>query len=217
MIRVGITEDIERLALAMRQKLELSPDFQVKFMAANGSEAIRQLNKDHQVDVILMDIQMPEMDGIEATRRITDRWPQIKIIMSTVFDDDQHLIRSIMAGAGGYLLKDERPERIHKAIYEILEGGAPMSPSIAMKTLRLLKNGGKFENEQWLEHFDLTDREQEVLVHLSKGLSYEQIADNLNISYGTVRKHIENTYRKLQVSGRTEALNKARQNRLIGD
>jgi CheY-like chemotaxis protein len=122
---------------------------------------------------------MPEMDGIEATRRITDRWPQIKIIMSTVFDDDQHLIKSIMAGAGGYLLKDERPERIHKAIYEVLEGGAPMSPSIAMKTLRLLKNGGKFEEEQWLEHFDLTDREQEVLVHLSKGLSYEQIADNL--------------------------------------
>ena len=217
MIRIGITEDIERLALAMRQKLELSPDFQVKFMAANGSEAIRQLNRDHHVDVILMDIQMPEMDGIEATRRITDRWPQIKIIMSTVFDDDQHLIKSIMAGAGGYLLKDERPERIHKAIYEILEGGAPMSPSIAMKTLRLLKNGGTFEEEQWLENFDLTDREQEVLMHLSKGLSYEQIADNLNISYGTVRKHIENIYRKLQVSSRTEALNKARQNRLIGD
>jgi DNA-binding NarL/FixJ family response regulator len=139
MIRIGITEDISRLALAMKQKLELSPDFQVKFMAANGAEAIRQLHHDHQIDVLLMDIQMPEMDGIEATRKITERWPQIKIIMSTIFDDDQHLLDAIMAGAGGYLLKDERPERIHRSIYEILEGGAPMSPGMALKALRLLK------------------------------------------------------------------------------
>jgi DNA-binding NarL/FixJ family response regulator len=214
MIRIGITEDISRLALAMKQKLELSPDFQVKFMAANGAEAIRQLHHDHQIDVLLMDIQMPEMDGIEATRKITERWPQIKIIMSTIFDDDQHLLDAIMAGAGGYLLKDERPERIHRSIYEILEGGAPMSPGMALKALRLLKTSPLPETTQAQDH-DLTTREQEVLLHLSKGLSYEQIAHNLNISPGTIRKHVENIYRKLQVSGRTEALNKARKSGLL--
>lgn len=217
MIRIGIAEDIERLALALKTKLELSPDFQVKFLVPNGAEAIRMLQKDAQLDVLLMDIQMPIMDGIEATGKITERWPQIRIIMSTVFDDDAHLMKAIFAGAGGYLLKDERPERIHKAIYEILEGGAPMSPAMALKTLKLLKSGGQLEEEKVLDGFDLTPREQEVLLHLSKGLSYEQIADNLNISYGTIRKHIENMYRKMQVSSKTEALNKARKNRLLPD
>jgi DNA-binding NarL/FixJ family response regulator len=216
MIRIGIAEDIDRLAIALKSKLELSPDFQVKFMARNGVELMQFLQKDAVIDVLLMDIQMPEMDGIEATEKVSTRWPQIKIIMSTVFDDDQHLMQAIMAGAGGYLMKDESPAKIHRSIYEILEGGLPMSASMASKTLRLLKNGGQLLEQKVVKDFNLTEREIEVLQHLSKGLSYEQIADNLNISYGTVRKHIENTYRKLQVSSRTEALNKASKNNLIG-
>ncbi len=215
MIRIGITEDQERLALALKNKLLLSPDFEVKFIAANGQEAIDFLEKDALIEVLLMDIEMPMMNGLEATEKISTRWPQIKIIMSTIFNDDQHLLNAIQAGAGGYLMKDESPAKIHKAIYEILEGGAPMSAGIAARTLQLLKlntNIQPLENE---ESFSLTDREKQVLQHLAKGLSYEQIADNLFISYGTVRKHIENTYRKMQVSSRTEALNKAGKNRLI--
>lgn len=216
MIRIGITEDQGRLALALKNKLELSPDFEVKFMAINGLEAIDALQKDALLDVLLMDIEMPVMNGIEATEKISNRWPHIKIIMSTVFDDDQHLLKAIMAGAGGYLMKDESPAKIHRAIYEILEGGAPMSAGIAARTLQLLKrNPAPQEVSFNLENFDLTEREKEVLLHLSKGLSYEQIADNLCISYGTVRKHIENTYRKMQVNSRTEALIKAEKNRLI--
>lgn len=126
------------------------------------------------------------------------------------------LLEAILAGAGGYLLKDEPPQKIHKAIFEIIEGGAPMSAGIASRTLKLLKTGAR--NNQTpasTESFDLTQRELEVLTHLSKGLSYEQIADNLIISYGTVRKHIENIYRKMQVNSRTEALNKAGKNNLL--
>lgn len=215
MIRIGITEDQGRLALALRNKLELSPDFEVKFMAQNGQEAIEQLQQDAVLDVLLMDIEMPVMNGIEATEKISNRWPHIKIIMCTVFDDDQYLLKAIMAGAGGYLMKDESPAKIHRAIYEILEGGAPMSAGIANRTLQLLKQNPQALAQQPQDSFDLTEREKEVLQHLAKGLSYEQIADNLCISYGTVRKHIENTYRKMQVNSRTEALNKANKNNII--
>ncbi len=215
MIRIGITEDQGRLALALRNKLEISPDFEVKFMAQNGQEAIEQLQQDAVLDVLLMDIEMPVMNGIEATEKISNRWPHIKIIICTVFDDDQYLLKAIMAGAGGYLMKDESPAKIHRAIYEILEGGAPMSAGIATRTLQLLKQNPQALAQHANEEFDLTEREKEVLQHLSKGLSYEQIADNLCISYGTVRKHIENTYRKMQVNSRTEALNKANKNKLI--
>ncbi|MCG9879108.1 MAG: response regulator transcription factor [Bacteroidia bacterium] len=216
MIRIAIAEDIDRLALALKNKIELSPDFEVKHMAKNGEELLELLNKDAVIDVILMDIQMPVMNGIEAAEKCSKRWPQIKVIMCTVFDDDEHLLQAIMAGAGGYLMKDESPAKIHKSIFEIIEGGLPMSAGIATRTLRLLKNGGKILDTQVVDDFQLTDREREVLQHLSTGLSYEQIADNLYISYGTVRKHIENIYRKLQVNSRTEALNKAGKNGLIG-
>jgi DNA-binding NarL/FixJ family response regulator len=157
-----------------------------------------------------MDINMPEMNGIEATAFITNRWPNIKIIMSTVFDDEQNLFNAIMAGASGYLLKDEPPQKIHRSIYEALEGGAPMSPLIAKKALSMIKTGVPEESKKEIIDYGLTDREIEVLEHLSKGLSYEQIADNLFISYGTVRKHVENTYRKLKVNNRIEAIDKAK-------
>jgi DNA-binding NarL/FixJ family response regulator len=207
MIRIGITEDQGRLALALKNKIELSPDFEVKFIAANGMEAIDFLQKDAVIDVLLMDIEMPIMNGIEATEKISARWPQIKIVI---------LLKAILAGAGGYLMKDESPAKIHRAIYEILEGGAPMSAGIAARTLQLLKqNPTHHELAFSSENFELTDREKQVLQHLSKGLSYEQIADNLCISYGTVRKHVENIYRKMQVNSRTEALNKANKNNLI--
>ncbi len=162
-----------------------------------------------------MDINMPEMDGIEATQKISERWPHIKIIMSTIFDDDEHLINAIRAGAGGYLMKDEPPAKIHKSIYNIMEGGAPMSSGIASRVLKLLKDGGKTDEQRVSETFNLTEREIEVLLHLSKGLSYEQIADNLCISYGTIRKHVENIYRKLQVNNKTEAISKAGKNKLL--
>ena len=165
------------------------------------------------LDLVLMDIQMPVMDGIEATRILKERHPQVKVIMSTVFDDDENLFKAIMSGASGYLLKDEPPEMIHRSILMAMEGGAPMSAGIASKVLNLLRNQPSFEEEQ--EEFGLTPRELEILEHLSKGLSYDQIAGNLFISSGTVRKHIENIYKKLQVHNKVEALRIATRNRLI--
>jgi DNA-binding NarL/FixJ family response regulator len=210
MIRVAIAEDISRIAETLKQKILLSPDFSIEYMATNGKEIIQYLQKDHAIDVIIMDINMPEMDGIEATAFITQRWPNIKIIMSTVFDDEQNLFNAIMAGASGYLLKDETPQKIHRSIFEAIDGGAPMNQLIARKALTLIKTGKPEVQKTDQVDYGLSDRETEVLEHLSKGLSYEQIADNLFISYGTVRKHVENIYRKLRVNNRTEAIDKAK-------
>jgi DNA-binding NarL/FixJ family response regulator len=210
MIRIAIVEDISRIAETLQEKILLSQDFTIVTKATNGKEIIQHLQKNHAVDVIIMDINMPEMNGIEATAFITNRWPNIKIIMSTVFDDEQNLFDAIMAGASGYLLKDEPPQKIHRSIYEALEGGAPMSPLIAKKALSMIKLGLPEEAKKETIDYGLTERELEVLEHLSKGLSYEQIADNLFISYGTVRKHVENIYRKLKVNNRVEAIDKAK-------
>ncbi len=209
MIRVAIVEDINRIAETLQEKILLSQDFSIVTRASTGKEIIQFLQKSHAIDVIIMDINMPEMNGIEATQFITNRWPNIKIIMSTVFDDEQNLFNAIMAGASGYLLKDEPPQKIHRSIYEALEGAAPMSPLIAKKALSMIKLGVPEESKEIVD-YGLTEREIEVLEHLSKGLSYEQIADNLFISYGTVRKHVENTYRKLKVNNRIEAIDKAK-------
>jgi DNA-binding NarL/FixJ family response regulator len=215
MIRVAIVEDINRIAETLQEKILLSQDFTIVMKATTGKEIIQQLQKNHTVDVIIMDINMPEMNGIEATAFITNRWPNIKIIMSTVFDDEQNLFDAIMAGASGYLLKDEPPQKIHRSIYEALEGGAPMSPLIAKKALSMIKLGRPEESKKEVVDYGLTERELEVLEHLSKGLSYEQIADNLFISYGTVRKHVENIYRKLKVNNRIEAIDKAKKGGVI--
>lgn len=208
MMNIIITEDLPQLALALRNKVELAPEFTVKHMAKNGKDLVTYLQKDHQVDVILMDINMPIMNGIDATRTVSERWPAIKIVMCTVFDDEYYLFDAIMAGASGYLLKEEPPAKIHKSIYEALEGGAPMSAEIARKSLNLIRKGTPKKEKNIAEEYNLTTREHEILVALSKGLSYEQIASNLYISYGTVRKHVENCYRKLRVHSKVEAINK---------
>ncbi len=208
MIKIGIVEDIPQLASALKEKVELAPEMKVKHMAANGNEIIDLLQKDHNIDVLLMDIYMPQLDGIAATERITKRWPHIKIVMSTVFSDEQYLFNAIMVGATGYLLKDEPPAMIHKAIYEAIEGGAPMSKEMARKSLKLIRNNKKEIEQNIAEEYNLTAREIEIIEHLSRGNSYEQIADNLFISCGTVRKHVENCYRKLRVHNKLEAINK---------
>lgn len=208
MIRIAIAEDISRLAEVLKSKIELIPEFKVCLMANSGKALIQELHKNHNVDVILMDINMPEIDGVEATRLVCQRWPHIKVLISSVYDDEEHIFEAILAGATGYLLKDERPEEVHRAIYQILEGGVPMSPLIARKSLALIKRGPKQKEPNSLD-YSLTNREEEILEHLSQGLSYEQIATNLFISHGTVRKHVENIYRKLQVNNKVDAIRKA--------
>ena len=216
-IKIAIAEDNNRLALAIREKLQLFED-QVDFMyrAANGVELLQQLEQAPAVNVILMDIEMPQMDGIKATAKINEKYPEIKIIMLTVFDDEEKIFHSIQAGAAGYLLKDEPPQKIIESIQMIMAGGAPMSPSIAVKTLKLLKEPfNSSPNEKSKMDFTLSKRENEVLEELCKGDGYQQIAETLFIAPSTVRKHIENIYKKLQVRNKIQAIEKARSYNLL--
>ena len=213
MIKIAIAEDNNFLAQAIEEKISYFDDLKYKFRGINGAELIQKLEEDHNIDVVLMDIQMPEMDGIKATELVKNKYPHIKVIMLTVFDDEDNIFRSIQAGADGYLLKDENAGAIHGGILEILDGGAPMSSSIALKALKLLCN--PIQQAESTNNYELTSREVEVLEHLSKGLNYNEIADNLIISPSTVRKHIENIYKKLQVHNKMEAVSKARKHNLI--
>lgn len=215
-LKICIAEDNYFLVKAIKEKLSFFEDISVKFHANNGAELIGKLEDNHQVDVILMDIQMPEMDGIKATELVKNKYPQIKIIMLTVLDDDDYVFNAIKAGANGYLLKEIDAENLYKSILEVTEGGAPMTPSIALKTLNLLRNPNVLDakpNDQ--EEIKLSKRETEILIQLSKGLNYNDISENLIISPSTVRKHIENIYKKLQVHSKMEAVMKAQKRNLI--
>lgn len=212
MIKIAIVEDNTFLMRTIIEKLD-NPEILIKYKAFNGKEIIDLLKVNNTLDVILMDLEMPILNGIEATREIKTKYPQIKIIINTVFDNDENIFNAIKAGADGYLLKDVDSEKLIEAIRDILKGGAVMTPSIAMKTLKLLKNPVDFSKSE--EVIQLSEREIEVLEQLSKGLKNKDIASNLNVSFFTVKKHIENIYRKLQAHNRIELIQKARDNRLI--
>ncbi|ESU19507.1 two-component system response regulatory protein, LuxR family [Flavobacterium cauense R2A-7] len=215
MIRLAIVDDNTFLQKTIQDKLAFFDEVSVKFKAMNGLELLEKLEKNHNLDLILMDIEMPKMNGIEATEIIKNRYPQIKIIMLTVFDNDENIFHSIKAGADGYLLKEINPQELYNAIKETLNGGAIMTPSIALKTLKLFRNPAAFEDLPNKEEYNLTAREIEVLEQLSKGLKYNTIAENLFLSVGTIRKHVENIYTKLQVHNKLEAIQKAKSNKLI--
>ncbi|WP_242092936.1 response regulator transcription factor [Aestuariivivens sediminicola] len=214
-IRIVIAEDNSFLIKVVAEKLSFFDELQLKYTALNGDDLIQKLEKDPIVDVVLMDIEMPIVNGIEATERIKQKYPQIKVIMLTVFDDDENIFKAIQAGADGYLLKEVNARDLYNGIHETMEGGAAMTPSIAMKTLKLLRNPIALEPHKELESVRLSVREIQVLEQLSKGLSYNAIAENLIVSSGTIRKHVENIYKKLRVHNKLEAVQKARRHNLI--
>ncbi|NUY81827.1 response regulator transcription factor [Flavobacterium sp. MAH-1] len=214
-IKIAIVDDNNFLIRAIQEKLSFFDDLHVKFTAVNGKDLLEKLESNRNVDLILMDVEMPKMNGVQATSAVKAKYPHIKIIMLTVFDNDENIFNSIKAGADGYLLKEVNPKDLHQGILETLNGGAAMNPSIALKTLKLLRNPFDFGNKAQTEDIKLSSREIEVLEQLSKGLNYNNIADNLFLSPSTVRKHIENIYTKLQVHNKLEAIQKAKSNNLI--
>jgi DNA-binding NarL/FixJ family response regulator len=214
-IKIAIVDDNSFLINAVKEKLSFFEDLNFKFSAMNGSELLVKLEDNHNLDLILMDIEMPVLNGIETTEIVKQKYPHIKIIMLTVFDNDENIFNAIKAGADGYLLKEINAKDLHDGIIETLNGGAAMNPSIALKTLKLLRNPINIQNQQEQEEIQLTSRETDVLEQLSKGLNYIKIAENLILSTGTVRKHIENIYKKLQVNNKLEAVQKAKKNNLI--
>ena len=215
MIRIAIVDDNTFLQKTIQDKLSFFADVEVRMKAIHGQDIIEKLEKNHNLDLILMDIEMPKMNGIEATAIIKSKFPQIKIIMLTVFDNDENIFKAIKAGADGYFLKEVNPQELYNGIQETLSGGAGMTPSIALKTLKLLREPLVFDDSIAKEEISLTSREIEVLEQLSKGLKYNDIAENLYLSPGTIRKHVENIYTKLQVHNKLEAIQKAKNNKLI--
>ena len=215
MIKVAIVEDHPLLLKMVLEKLSFFEDIVVKFNSDNGEKLIEKLNSNSNIDVILMDIEMPKMNGIEATRIIKNKFPQIKIIMLTVLDNDENIFHALKNGAEGYLMKEISAQDLHKAIVEIKNGGAVMTPSIALKTLKLFRNPKDFTIQKDESSAKLTLREIEVLEQLSKGLKYDEIAKNLFLSSGTIRKHIENIYAKLHAHNKLEAIQEARNQNIL--
>lgn len=209
---IAIAEDNALALKSILKKMSGFGDLSVVIKAGNGLLLLDDLKQEH-ADIVLMDIEMPVMDGIVATQKLKELYPEIKVLMLTTFDDDEKIFNAILSGASGYLLKDETSETIYKAILDVKNGGAAMSAGIALKTLNYIKkNEAPFQSES---NSILSRRETEILIELKNGLGYKQIADRFSISEGTVRKHIENIYRKLQVNNKVSAVNTATQNKWL--
>jgi DNA-binding NarL/FixJ family response regulator len=202
MITVAIVEDVKEIRTGLQLLIGYSDGFSCEEVYANAELALEQLPRTRP-NVVLMDINLPGISGIECVRRLKPLCGATQFIMSTVYDDDENIFESLKAGATGYLLKKTQPARILEAITEVYQGGSPMSTQIARRVI------GSFQKEDGIDASDLlTGKEKEILKGLSKGLRYKEIASNLNISIETVRSHTRRIYEKLHVQSRTEALNK---------
>jgi len=211
MIRVVIFEDNRNLREGLNAMIGGTPGFECAGAFPNCNNLLKNIAQTNP-DVVLMDIEMPGMNGIEAVYLIKEKYPAVKILMETIFDDDEKIFNSICAGAEGYILKHTSPAEIMEAIKEIYEGGSPMTPSIANRVLKMVKMKPDSSNR---ESFDLSAREKEILLYLVKGMSYKMIAANCFISVETVNVHIKNIYKKLQVHSKSEAVAKAILGRIV--
>jgi DNA-binding NarL/FixJ family response regulator len=207
-IRVLIADDHQLFRDGLNALLLSAPDTEVVGEAASGKEAI-QLASETRPDVILMDLQMPDMDGIEATRHIVQASPQIKVLMVTMFEDDQSVFAAMRAGARGYVLKGAKHEEMLRAIRAVSSGEAIFSPSIAARMMDFFAAGRRQNPEEAFP--ELTDREREVLNLIARGESNAEIAAALTISVKTVRNHVSNIFGKLQVADRAQAAIRARE------
>lgn len=213
MIHLAIVEDKYNLRNTLEAKLNALDNCEVLFTAENGKDFLEKMmiaRKSVEPNLVLMDIDMPIMNGIEAVKKGKERYPDLKFLMLTIFDEDDKIFNAIKAGADGYLLKDEPIDKISEAIISLLNNeGAPMSPSIARRTLKLLMNATldqSFNTPAESNEYNLTEKEKEVLTFLIDGLEYKEIAMKISVSPHTVRNHIANIYKKLHVTSRTQAI-----------
>lgn len=209
-IRVVIFDDNKTIRESM-QLLINGASGMVCVGAFPNALRVQEAIADTNPDVVLMDIDMPGKSGIEAVGTIRRHYPDLQVIMVTVFDDDDKIFPALRSGANGYLLKNLRPDKIISAIRDVLDGGASFTPSIAKRVLQHFQRHKPVPQNR----YDLTDREKDVLQYLVKGNSSRQIAEELYISYQTVRSHLKNIYRKMHVSSMTEAVSKTLRERLL--
>ena len=210
-IRVTIFEDNSNLRRGLTTLINGSDGFECVGAFGNCDNIVKNISST-KPDVILMDIEMPGMNGIEAVKILKPQFPEIKILMETVFEDDEKVFHSICNGVEGYILKNTPPSQILEAIKEIHDGGAPMTPSIASKVLAMFKAGTTFSKD---EIHNLTTRELETLKYLVDGMSYKMIAEKCFVSIDTVSSHVKNIYKKLQVHSKSEAVAKALKGKII--
>lgn len=210
-IRVVAFDDNKDLRDMFRMLVDAQPDMVCVAVHPDLSQMMRDIDA-ARPDVIVMDIQMPGMNGIDGVKAIKARWPEARILMQTVFEDEDKVFDAICAGASGYILKTSGTQDMVQAIRDVHGGGAPMTPAIAMKVLQRFRAN---EPVTRTEDFNLSDREKDVLTQLVKGRSYKMIADELGISYHTVDSHMRKIYEKLHVSGMAEAVSKAVSRRIV--
>jgi len=201
-IKVGIIEDEAEIANSLKLLINGSEGFSCTDTFETAKDAIERIPTLH-LDVILTDIHLPDKTGIDCITELKPLCPNTQFLMCTSFEDTESVFKALKAGATGYMTKTTQPSKLLDAITEVYKGGSPMSSHIARKVVASFQ-----EAQQNIELEKLSQREQEILLHLSKGLRYKEIADALFVSTETVRTHIRNIYQKLQVNSRTDALNK---------
>jgi DNA-binding NarL/FixJ family response regulator len=210
-IRVTIFEDSASLRTSLLHVINYSPGFICAGAHEDCLNLMENIEQDRP-DVILMDIQMPGIDGIEAVIMLREKYPLLKILMQTIFEDNEKIFQSILAGASGYILKNTSPARLLEFIRETYEGGAPMSPSVATKVLKMVAEN---QAASVMNNFNLSEREKEILSCLVEGMSYKMIAESCFISLDTVRSHIKSIYEKLHVHSKGEAVAKAIKSKIV--
>jgi DNA-binding NarL/FixJ family response regulator len=202
MITVAIVEDMKDIREGLRMLIDNSDGFACAETYANAEDAVIGLPLSIP-DVVLMDINLPGLNGIDAVHLLKDKCPGIQFIMSTIYEDDSKIFDSLKAGASGYLVKKIAPEKLLEAIKEVYSGGSPMSTNIARKVISSFRMNDPLNNTSIL-----TQKEKEILKALSQGLRLKEIAAEMHIGMETVRTHTRHIYEKLRVQSRTEALNK---------
>jgi DNA-binding NarL/FixJ family response regulator len=223
-IKLAILEDNSVLRNRLIELIGLYSDIELSFSAGNSTDFMRRLNEQKEAsfpDVILMDIELPDTSGIETTSEVKSLYPDLDILMFTVFEDDDRIFQAIQAGASGYLLKDETVETIVESIRELHNGGAPMSAQVARKVMHIVRarsTSNNVINDPHLSRqtpFDLTSREVEILQRLVEGRTNSVIAEELFLSPWTVKTHVKSIYRKMHVGSRAEVTKLAMRSNLV--
>lgn len=214
MTRVAIFDDnkhiLESFGVLMKHAKEISLTGAYK-----NCDSLEEKIEESKPDVVVMDIDMPGTNGIEATRLIKQKFPEVQILIQTVFDDDDKIFRALCAGASGYLLKGHGASKMEEAIREVHNGGSPVSPSVARKVITMFRNFVPQDTVNGENKYQLTTKETEVLTLLVEGLSYKMMADRQGVSFGTIHSHIKSIYRKMHVASMTEAVSKAMREKLV--
>lgn len=220
-LKIAIVDDKPSNRNILRDKLERHALFGISFVAVDGEDFLQKmkgLDQEALPDIVLMDLEMPNMDGVAAIAAGSALYPSVKFVVLTIFDDEEKIFTAIRAGANGYLLKDESSTTIQDTLWQMHEiGSGPISPGIAGKILTLLQKGPAVPepNQTPNNFFSLSNRELEILRLLANGLGYKEIGTNLYISINTAKKHVINIYQKLHVSGKAQALKLAYEKGLI--